>query len=168
MRNIAVVLACVMIMAPAGAQSATGAAPSTADFVRQAAISDMFEIEAARLAQDRGDPRAQQYAAQMLADHQKTTQELKSMVDSGTVQASLPTDLNISDKLMLTKLRQLKGNEFTSQYFSDQQIIHIQAISLFRRYATGGDNPTLKAWAGKTLPIIQHHRDMAGAPDVLR
>lgn len=34
-------------------------------------------------------------------------------------------------------------------------------VSLFERYAKGGDNGDLKAWAGKTLPALQHHLDMA-------
>lgn len=34
-------------------------------------------------------------------------------------------------------------------------------MSLFERYAKGGDNPALKEWAGKTLPALQHHLEMA-------
>jgi putative membrane protein len=29
------------------------------------------------------------------------------------------------------------------------------------RYAAGGDNDKLKDWAGKTLPALQHHLEMA-------
>ena len=35
------------------------------------------------------------------------------------------------------------------------------ASSLFERYAKSGDNPKLKDWAGKTLPTLQHHLQMA-------
>jgi putative membrane protein len=38
---------------------------------------------------------------------------------------------------------------------------HKDAVSLFERYAKGGDNPKLKDWAGKTLPALQHHLAMA-------
>ena len=38
---------------------------------------------------------------------------------------------------------------------------HKDAVSLFERYSKGGDNPKLKDWAGKTLPTLQHHLDMA-------
>jgi putative membrane protein len=31
----------------------------------------------------------------------------------------------------------------------------------FERYAKGGDDPKLKDWAGKTLPALQHHLEMA-------
>ena len=38
---------------------------------------------------------------------------------------------------------------------------HKDAVSLFERYAKGGDNTALKDWAGKTLPTLQHHLEMA-------
>jgi putative membrane protein len=34
-------------------------------------------------------------------------------------------------------------------------------VSLFERYAKGGDDPKLRDWAGKTLPTFQHHLEMA-------
>ena len=38
---------------------------------------------------------------------------------------------------------------------------HKSAVSLFQRYAKGGDNAKLKDWAQKTLPTLQHHLGMA-------
>ena len=42
---------------------------------------------------------------------------------------------------------------------------HKDAVSLFERYAKGGENSKLKGWAGKTLPALQHHLDMAQTMD---
>jgi putative membrane protein len=38
-----------------GINSTLGIAPKTADFVKEAAMSDMLEIEAAKIAQQKGD-----------------------------------------------------------------------------------------------------------------
>jgi putative membrane protein len=38
---------------------------------------------------------------------------------------------------------------------------HKDATSLFKRYAEGGEDPKLKEWAGKTLPALDHHLQMA-------
>ena len=38
---------------------------------------------------------------------------------------------------------------------------HKDAVSLFERYSKGWDNADLKAWAGKTLPALKHHLEMA-------
>jgi putative membrane protein len=42
---------------------------------------------------------------------------------------------------------------------------HKDAVSLFERYAKGGENTKLKDWAGNTLPALQHHLQMADQMD---
>jgi putative membrane protein len=42
-------------------------------------------------------------------------------------------------------------------------VAHEDAVSLFERYSKGSDNPDLKSWAGKTLPALKHHLEMAKA-----
>jgi putative membrane protein len=38
---------------------------------------------------------------------------------------------------------------------------HKDAVSLFERYAKGGENADLKAFAAKTLPHLREHLKMA-------
>jgi hypothetical protein len=38
---------------------------------------------------------------------------------------------------------------------------HKEAVSLFERYANGGDNPKLRDWADRTLAALKHHLEMA-------
>jgi len=52
---------------------------------------------------------------------------------------------------MLDKLKGLNGADFTKQYDKDQVSAHKDAVSLFQRYAKGGDDAALKDWAGKTF-----------------
>jgi putative membrane protein len=98
----------------------------------------------------------------MVADHTKTSSEVKSMVSSGKLKGvELPTDMSSSQKSMLDKLKGLNGADFTKQYHSDQVSGHKDAVSLFERYGKGGDNPDLKQWVNKTLPTLQTHLKMA-------
>ena len=163
-------LALVLLSTPAlaqsigektGVNSALGVAPTTADFVKEAATSDMFEIQSSQLAELQGNATEKTFAATMIKDHQKTSEDLKSMVSSGDVKAELPPVLDSSHRSELDKLKSLKGAEFSSRYDSDQQSGHKDAVSLFERYAKGGDNAKLKDWADKTLPTLRHHLDMA-------
>lgn len=144
-----------------GVNSALGVAPTTQDFVTEAAASDMFEIQSSQLAQQKGDAAAKAFATKMIADHTKTTAALKAMVGDGKVKASLPTAMSSSENSMLDKLKSLSGNDFNKQYKSDQVSAHKSAVSLFERYAKSGENAELKAWAGKTLPDLQDHLKMA-------
>jgi putative membrane protein len=170
MRKHAIIIACLLAANPATAQSVSektginalvGASPSTADFATEAAISDMFEIQSSKLAVERSDDATKTYANQMIADHEKTTTEMKAMVQGGKVQATLPTDLDKTHQSKLDTLKGLQGKDFTKQYHSDQVKAHKDAVDLFQRYAKGGDNPDLKAWSAKIQPALEHHLKMA-------
>lgn len=142
--------------------AALGVSPSTADFVNEAAISDMFEIQSSRLAEDRAHgSAASSFAAQMVKDHGKTSAELKAMVEKGAVKQQLPTALDKSHQKTLDDLKDAKGDDFLKMYADDQLSGHKDAVDLFERYAKGGDNDALKQWASKTLPTLRHHLDMA-------
>lgn len=144
-----------------GASAALGISPSTSDFVQQAAISDMFEIQSSELAAKRTEGKTKEFAERMVKAHNKTTDELKGLVQGKKVDATLPTKMDDAHQQMLDKLQGLKGGEFARQYREDQVEAHENAVSLFRRYAEGGDNATLKDWAGKTLPTLEKHLEMA-------
>jgi putative membrane protein len=144
-----------------GVNSTLGIAPTTQDFIKEAAISDMLEIESSKIAQQKGNAEEKKFAGQMIADHTKTSSELKGLVSSGDVKAELPTQLDSSSQGKLDKLRNAKPEDFPGQYDPMQVSAHKDAVSLFERYAKGGDNAKLKDWAGKTLPALQHHLQMA-------
>jgi putative membrane protein len=145
-----------------GVNSALGIAPKTGDFVKEVAISDMFEIQSSQLAAEKATkPATKTFAAQMITDHQKTSSELKGMAAGNQI----PSALDSGHQSKLDKLKGLSGDDFTKQYDSMQVSAHKDAVSLFERYAKGGDNAQIKAWAGRTLPALQHHLDMAQAND---
>lgn len=144
-----------------GVNSALGISPTTPDFIKEVAISDMFEIESSKLAQQKGNAAEKAFASQMVTDHTKTSTELKSLVTGGKVKADLPTALDSSHQSKLDKLKGESGKDFSSDFDSMQVTAHKDAVSLFERYAKGGDNPELKPWAAKTLPTLKHHLEMA-------
>jgi putative membrane protein len=143
-----------------GVNSALGITPKTEDFIKEAATSDMLEIDAAKIAQQKGNPEEKKFAEQMITDHTKTSTELKGLVPSDMTSA-VPTSLDGSSQKKLDKLKDTRPNDFASEYDPMQVSAHKDAVSLFERYAKGGDNAKLKEWAGKTLPALQHHLEMA-------
>jgi putative membrane protein len=143
-----------------GVNSALGIAPKTEDFIKEAAMSDMLEIEAAKVAQQKGDADDKKFADMMITDHTKTSTELEGLTPAD-LKGAIPASLDSSHQKKLDKLRDTKPEDFASEYDSMQVSAHKDAVSLFERYAKGGDNAGLKGWAGKTLPALQHHLDMA-------
>src|SRR3954465_9323944 len=170
MKRTIIALGCILLVGPAlaqsagektGVNSALGISPTTADFVKEVAISDMFEIQSSTLAKDKGNAAEKSFATQMVTDHTKTSTELKGLVSGGKVKAELPTALDSSHQSKLDKLKGENEKDFSSDYASMQVSAHKDAVSLFERYAKGGDNDELKNWAGKTLPALKHHLEKA-------
>jgi putative membrane protein len=139
-----------------GVNSALGIAPKTADFIKEAATSDMVEIESSKIAQQKGNAKEKTFAGQMIADLTKTSSELKGLV-SGDMAAAIPTALDDSSQKQFDKLSDAKPEDFASEY----DRAHKDAVSLFERYANGGDDAKLRDWAGKTLPALEHHLKIA-------
>src|SRR5437879_8475315 len=120
MRRTMIATACILLATPAFAQSVgektgvnsmLGVSPSTADFVKEVALSDMFEIEASKLAQQKGNAAEKTFASQMVTDHTRTSTELKGLVSSGKLKAELPTALDGSHQSKLDKLKGAGGND---------------------------------------------------------
>ena len=168
MRKLLAVAASIMLLAlpvcaetvgeKTGVNSALGIAPTTPDFVQEAAISDMFEIQSSKLASGKLSGPEKEFADQMVADHSKTTTELMGLAKADNI--ALPSAMDSAHQKMLDKLNSLNGDDFRKQYFSDQVSAHKDAVSLFERYGKSGDNAKLD-WASTTLSTLQHHLDMA-------
>jgi putative membrane protein len=168
MRKIVFVAACSLLAMPAfaetvgektGINSTLGIAPTTKDFVQEAAVGDMFEIESSKLASTKLNGEEKRFADQMISDHTKTSSQLTEAAQRANI--PLPTGLDTAHKKMLDTLSGESGDAFRRDYFSDQVSAHKDAVSLFQRYGDKGDNANLRSWAATTLPTLQHHLDMA-------
>ena len=130
------------------------------DFVAKAAASDMFEVEAAKLAQTKAkNPGVKKFADEMVTAHTKSTADLKKAIaDSGQTLA-LPTAL---PKDLQDKLSDLgKAENFDKAYMDSQVDAHQAALDVLQRYAQDGDVPVIKAFAAATAPTVQQHLEKA-------
>ena len=128
-------------------------------------MSDLTEIAAAKIALEKGNAAEKSFANQMVTDHTKTCSGLKALVTDDAAKAEIPAALDSSSQKKVDKLRAAKPEDFASEYDPMQVSAHEDAVSRFERYAKGGDNPKIKDWAGKTLPHLQHHLEMAQVLD---
>lgn len=144
-----------------GVNSALNIPPKTEDFVKEVSMSDIFEIESSKLALQKGNAATKAFAQQMIDAHEKTTSELKGLIVGGKVKAPAATGMSDAQKKSFDELKDLSGKEFDDAYQDDQEDAHEDAIDVFKRYASEGDNADLKAWAAKTLPALEIHLKMA-------
>jgi putative membrane protein len=149
-------------MADANAAAAADAAlPTDAQhFVDMASASDMYEVEAGKLAQDMGKSQeVKDFGEMMVTDHTKSTADLKAAaanVEGVTVNPQLtPKQQSDLDALKAA------GDSFDSVYKTQQVAAHQQALSLLQNYASAGDQQALKDFASKTAQVVQTHLEHA-------
>jgi putative membrane protein len=159
MKTLVLAAALAALALPATAQTAK----NTQQFVNKAAISDMFEIESSKLAQQKSDNNEiKHFAQKMVNDHTKTTNEMKPIVQK--IQGmQMPSEMDVEHKSKLEQLRSASGAQFDQRYRMQQIEGHQAAVALFQDYANSGDNGELKAFAQKTLPDLRKHLQEAQA-----
>ena len=143
-----------------GSTANRGDALTAAAFVRVAATSDLYEMEASRLAEQRAqNEQLKRFAERMLRDHGKTTGELKGMLGQlqGVSAQQMPTRLDQQHETLMQQLQGAQGAEFDRLYAQQQVQSHQAAVDLFRAYAQSGDDEQLKRWASQTLPSLEEH-----------
>ena len=131
-------------------------------FVTGAAISDMYEVEAGKIAAQRSNnPDVKAFAEKMVQAHTETTDKLKSILAGMKHQPAAPAHLDDRRQGLIDNLRGAKASEFDARYMGQQVDAHKEALILMKGYAKDGDNKDVKMFAADTAPKVQDHLNMA-------
>lgn len=137
-------------------------APSTPNFVKKAAMGDLYEVEAGKIASEKGQSEAvKEFGRNMVEAHSKTSEELKGIVQSENLKVKLPAKLDHTHQKMIDDLDAANGADFDKIYAKQQVRAHAKAVELFDGYAEEGNNAALKQFAANTLPTVKRHREEA-------
>jgi len=128
---------------------------SAADFVNNIVMRNMFDVQAARLAEQKGDQSHKTFAQREISNHTKMTDDLKAMAKSKKINASIPTGLTTEYQQRIDRLQKLSGKQFDEAYGNEVLRNHENLNALLDRYAKNGDNTELKQWASKTVPEVR-------------
>ena len=135
---------------------------TTKGFVQAAAVSDMYEVEAGKIAQQRGQSAAvKDFGAKMVTAHTETTKKLKAALASTHPDIAPPAQLDDRRQAMIDELRGAKDADFDGRYIAQQIDAHKEALILMKGYAKDGDTAAIKTLAAKTAPTVQMHLNMA-------
>jgi putative membrane protein len=130
------------------------------NFVREAAVGGMAEVELGQLAADKASSAdVKQFGKRMSEDHGKANDELKSWASKKSV--DLPAELDAKHKAMKDQLSKLTGEAFDRGYMKQMVADHNKDVQAFAKAARGAGDPELKSWAEKTLPTLKEHQKMA-------
>jgi putative membrane protein len=129
-------------------------------FVDKAASGGMAEVKLSKLAMDKGQStEVKQFARKMVEDHSKANMELKQIAEKKNL--ALPAKLDANHQMVYDKLVKLDGADFDKEYMHAMAADHDDAVKLFKEQSESGQDPELKSFAMKTLPVIEKHDDMA-------
>jgi putative membrane protein len=129
-------------------------------FMKDAAQGGMAEVKMGELATSNGESQpVKALAKKLVTDHGKVNEELKQLATRKSVM--LPDAVSEQQKTMLQHLSSLKGSEFDAAFKQHAVENHQKSIEKFKAAAEKAKDADLKAFAAKTLPVLQQHLDLA-------
>lgn len=143
---------------PPSAGTAPGTTNTTQGFITSAAMSDLYEVTAGRLASTRSkSANVRDFGAQMVTSHTQSTQQLQSVLAKAGIKATPPTTLDKPDQALMDQLQNASDADFDSLYLKQQDAAHRQVQILMQEYSTTGQSPALRKFAAQMLPVISKH-----------
>ncbi len=137
---------------------------AAADFVAAAASTDMYEIAAGKLAQTMATmEECKKLGAMLVADHSKSSADLKTAAGEASPAVMVPAAMPADMQAKVDALKAAKGADFDKLFLEQQKEVHQKALATLEAYASGGDVPSLKAFAAKTAPVVKGHLDKLDA-----
>ena len=130
--------------------------PTAADFAKQAAQANLYEIQAAEIALQRAkQPGVRDLAQGILADHKKAQEDLIEAAQGGN--EVIDDKLEAAQSKQLQALREAGDGEFDALYLSDQLRSHQAAMEFLSAYAENGEAGPLKTYAQAAFPTVRMH-----------
>ncbi|HEY0435393.1 MAG TPA: DUF4142 domain-containing protein [Phenylobacterium sp.] len=153
------------------AQDAVGAAVGSASantmgsmdtgaFVSNASQGNMYEIQAAKIAQTKSkNADVKAFAKMMIADHTALNTQMTPLIQAAGQQPA--TDLDQRRKGFIDNLNAAPTADFDKTYVDQQVAAHQETLDLMKGYADKGSDAGLKGGAGQAIPKVQMHLDKA-------
>jgi putative membrane protein len=129
-------------------------------FILNAAKGGLAEIKMGKLAAEKAaDPKVKEFGSKMVEDHQKANDELRHVANDKKVK--WPDDLTDEQVATFKKLAQLSGPDFDRKYVQAMVEDHQKDVNEFQQEEERVQDTELKGFVTRTLPILQHHLEMA-------
>ncbi len=126
------------------------------DFIMDAASGGMMEVELGKMAStSAASAKVKEFGRMMVTDHTKANTELKSVAAKKNV--TVPATPAEKHQNHINDMKAKKGADFDKDYVDMMVDDHKEDISKFEDESKNGKDPDVKAFATKTLPVLQKH-----------
>jgi len=125
-------------------------------FAAAATDGNLSELTLSQLGvQKATDPELKRFSQQMIDEHTRMGQEMKTMLAQKGLR--VPEMVDVRSQFCAESLAGLSGEDFDRCYAKAQLVAHMDSVAMFEAEAERGTDPDVKALAAKALPHIKSH-----------
>jgi putative membrane protein len=129
-------------------------------FAVTAANGGLLEVQLGKLAKTKAtSPQVLEFASMMVDDHSAANKELMDLAGKKVI--TLPAILDNKTQKEYNDFEKMGKKDFDKAYMDYMVKDHKEDIDEFKKEAENGKDAELKAFANKTIPVLQHHLEMA-------
>ena len=130
------------------------------EFLVEAASSGLYEVEMAKLAQQRATTQqVKDFANRIVEDHTKANENLKQLAASKNI--TVPAAMGDEEQRKFNDFRDKEMDDFDEEYIEQMVKDHKDDVDDFEEAAEDLDDADVKSFASSTLPTLQEHLRMA-------
>jgi predicted outer membrane protein len=134
-------------------------------FLEKAMQDGMAEIQISHLALTKSaDDDVKKFAQRMIEDHSQIDREIAQLVKER--KANLPQEITTEQKVFQEELSRLSGYDFDKTFMDHNVRDHEQDIKDFREQSEKGSDAGVKAFASRTLPVLETHLQLSKGVEV--
>jgi putative membrane protein len=143
--------------------SGTSSSPLSAmdmKFIREASAGGIAEVKMGYMGVQSGtSSQVKNLGQKLIQDHTAANKELEQLAASKGV--AITPDVDAKHQKMLDTLAKLNGAEFDRAYLHSAVMDHEKDIKKYQAAAEKATDQDIRAFAQRSLPILQQHLDMA-------
>jgi putative membrane protein len=129
---------------------------STEAFVTGLTLDDMYQIQAGKIAETKGQSQeVRDLGKMMVTDHTAMSNQMRHIF--AATNTKIPTALGARGKRMINDLNAAAPADFDKLYLNQMQTSQAAELTLLSGYAEGGESSDIKPAAAKAVPKVQAH-----------
>jgi len=130
-------------------------------YVRNAAIGNMYEIEAGEIAAERGNsPEIVAMGETLIREHRTLQTNLEAAVAGTDWEDDIPADLDERRQGLIDNLNAAADMDFDAAFLHQQEAAHWEALTLHETCEARCDNAALATVAEESQPVIRDHLEV--------
>ncbi|WP_374387719.1 DUF4142 domain-containing protein [Brevundimonas sp.] len=144
--------------------AATLGANTVEGFVTNLAVGNMYELQAAEVAQTKSsNADVKALAAMITRDHTSAGEKLMAAAPTAAPDVMVPTALDQRRQGLIDNLNAASADDFDKVYLEQQVAAHNETLTLLNGFSDNTDAPALASLARELIAPVTMHRDRAQA-----